>query len=65
MNKSVPHPIYVTAGVCPYSIKGWVINSDENSFFDGSCQILKFSAHNAEVINRYIMTSGLMIVMDG
>ena len=47
------------------SIKGCVINSDENGFFDGSCQIWMFSAHNVEVINICIMTSGVMMVMDG
>ena len=49
----------------PISIKGWVINSDENGFLDVSCQILNFSAYNAEVFNRYIMSSGVMMVMDG
>ena len=29
------------------SIKGWVMNSDENGFFDGSCKILIFSAYSA------------------
>ena len=47
------------------SIKGWVIHSDEDGFFDGSCQIMIFSAHNAEVVDGYIMTSGVMMVMDG
>ena len=28
------------------SIQGWVIGSDEDGVFDGSCQILDFSAHN-------------------
>ena len=43
------------------SIKGWVINSDENGFFDRLCQNLIFSACNAEVV----MTSGVMMVTDG
>ena len=46
-------------------IEGWVINSDENGFFDGSCKILKFFAHNAKIVNRYIMTSGVIMAMDG
>ena len=28
------------------SVKGWVTHSDEDGFFDGSCQIVVFSAHN-------------------
>ena len=47
------------------SIKGWVIYSDEDGFFDGSWQIMIFSAHNAEVVDKCIMTNGVMIVMDG
>ena len=46
-------------------IKGWVIHSDEDGIFDGCCQIAVFSAHNAEVVDRYIMTSDVMMVMDG
>ena len=47
------------------SIMGWDINSDEKDFFDGSCQILTFPGHSTEAVNRYIMTSGIMMVMDG
>ena len=47
------------------SIKGWVIHSEEDGFFGGSCQIMIFSTHNAEVVDRYIITSGVMMVMDG
>ena len=46
------------------SIKGWIIHSDEDGFIDGSCQIMIFSVHNAEFVDRYIMTSGVMMVMD-
>ena len=47
------------------SIKGWVIHSDDDGFFHGSCQIVIFSAHNAVVVDRYIMTSDIMMVMNG
>ena len=47
------------------SIMGWVIHSDEDGFFDGSCQIVILFAHNAEVVYRYIMTSDVVMVMDG
>ena len=46
------------------SDKGWVINSDEDGFFDGSCQIMIFSVHYAKVVDGYIMTSVIMMVMD-
>ena len=47
------------------SFKGWVIHSDEDGFFDGSFKIVIFSAHNAEVVDRYITTSDIVMVMDG
>ena len=47
------------------AIKQWVNNSEENGFFDRSWQILISSAPNAEVVDRYIMTSGVMMVMNG
>ena len=46
------------------SIKGLVINSDENGFFDGFVQIGIFSAHYAKIVNGNIMTSGVMMVID-
>ena len=47
------------------SIEGWIIHSDEDGFFDAPSQIMIFSSHNAEVVDRYIMTGGVMMVMDG
>ena len=64
MNSSVRHPKCVAVGICLYLYKGSIINSDENDFFGGSCQILIFFAHNAEVVNRYVMASGVMMIMD-
>ena len=39
------------------SNQGWVIDSDHNCFFDGSCNALVLSAHNTEIINECVMTS--------
>ena len=47
------------------SIKGWVIHSDGAGFFAGSGKIMIFSADNAEVVDGYIMTSVVMMVIDG
>ena len=47
------------------SIKGLVIHSDKNGLFDVSCQIVILSTHNAEIVDGYIMTSDVAIVMDG
>ena len=47
------------------SIKGWDINSEEHGFLDGSYLILIFSAHNAKIVIRNIITSGVMMVIDG
>ena len=33
------------------SIKGWVFHSDKDGFFDGPCQIMIFSVHNAKVVD--------------
>ena len=58
-------PLCVAVGICYIPIKGWVIDCDDNGFFDGSCQIMIFFDQNAKIVNRYIMTSGVMMVMDG
>ena len=47
------------------SVQGWVTDSDENDFFDGSCNILVFSAHIAKIVNRYVMASGAVMIKDG
>ena len=48
------------------SINGWVINFDENAFFDGSWQIFIFSAHDAKIVNGIIKYSfSLFITIQG
>ena len=65
VNSLVPYP-YMWQLVFAYiSIMEWVIHSDEDGFFDGSFQIVIFSAHNAEVDDRYIMTSDVVMLIDG
>ena len=45
-------------------IKGWVINSEENGFFDRSCQTFIISALDAKIVSGIIMTSCVMIIID-
>ena len=45
------------------SVQGWVIDPYVNGVFDGSCNVLVLSAHNAKIVNRYVMTSSIVIAM--
>ena len=47
------------------SIQGWVIDSDQHGFSDGSGHALVFPAHYAEIVQRHFMTSGVIMVMYG
>ena len=47
------------------SIKRWVIDSDQDWYFDGSSNIRLLSAHNAEIFNGEVMNSDVVVVMDG
>ena len=60
-----PHPKYVAAGTCQYSVKGWVIDSNQHSLSDCSSHALVIPAHNAEIVQGHFMTSGLKVVIDG
>ena len=44
---------------------GWVIDSNQDCFFDGSSNIMVLSAHNAEIFNGEVMPHGVVVVMDG
>ena len=47
------------------SIKGWIINSDQYCLFDGPGNILVLPAHYAEIVQRHLMTSDVVMVKDG
>ena len=47
------------------SIQGWVIDSDQYCFFDGSGSTMVLPAHYTEVVQRHLMTSDVVIVYDG
>ena len=38
------------------SVHGWANDSDENGFFDGSCNVLVFSMHNAKIAGEFSRT---------
>ena len=46
-------------------VKGWIINSDIQSLFYGSQEVLTFSSHYFKVVNSDIVTRDDRMVMDG
>ena len=46
-------------------VKGWIINSDIQSLFYGSQEVLTFSSHYFKVVNSDIVTWDDRMVMDG
>ena len=46
-------------------VKGWIINSDIQSFFYGSQEVLTFSSHYFKVVNGDIVTRDGRMVMNG
>ena len=44
-------------------IEGWVIGSDQHSFFDGSGHALVFPVHFAEIVQGHFVTCGVTVVM--
>ena len=47
------------------SIKGWIINSNQYCLFDGPGNIMVLPAHYAEVVQRHLMTSDVVMFKDG
>ena len=46
-------------------IQGWITNSDQYCFFDGPGNILVLPTHYAEIVQRHLMTTDVVIVKDG
>ena len=46
-------------------VKGWIINSDIQSLFYGSQEVLTFSSHYFKVVNGDIVTKVGRMVMNG
>ena len=47
------------------SIQGWVIDSDQHGFSDGSGHALVIPVHYAEIVQRHFMTFGVIMVKYG
>ena len=46
-------------------VKGWIVNSDIQSLFYGSQEVLTFSSHYFKVVNGDIVTRDDRMVMNG
>ena len=47
------------------SIQGWVIDSDQHGFSDGSNHALVFPDQYVEIVQRHFMSSGVIMVTYG
>ena len=48
-----------------FLFEGWVIDSDENCFFDVSGNTIVLPAHNAKIVWGHFMTCDVLVVYDG
>ena len=47
------------------SIQGWIVDPNVKSLFYCSSEVLVLPSHNVEILNTYVVTSGVKVVKYG